>query len=166
MSVLEASYIVHLLPPHHRNLRKRLIKTPKLFFIDTGLAAYLMGIQNAEQLQIHPQRGALFETWVLAELLKGRLHRGKSSNLFFWRDRSGLEVDIMIDNGLTLIPVEVKSGTTVNRDFFRGLEKWTALAGEFSGPAHLVYGGDQCQKRSHGEVLPWKRITDLVDQGT
>ena len=166
LSVLEASYVVHLLPPHHRNFRKRLIKAPKLFFLDTGLAAYLMGIQDAEQLQVHPQRGALFETWVLAELLKGRLHRGLNSNLFFWRDQSGLEVDIIIDNGLTLIPVEVKSGTTVNRDFFRGLERWTALAGEISESPHLVYGGDQRQKRKQGEVLPWDRITDLVEMGS
>jgi len=162
LSVLEASYIVHLLPPHHRNFRKRLTKSPKLYFCDTGLAAYLIGIQSAEQLFIHPQRGALFETWVVTELLKGRFHHGLESNLFFWRDQSGNEVDIIIDNGLKLIPVEVKSGTTVNRDFFRGLERWTKLAGEISDRPYLIYGGDQRQARTKAEVLPWDQIADLV----
>lgn len=162
LSVLEASYIVHLLPPHHRNFRKRLTKAPKLYFYDTGLAAYLIGIQNKEQLLIHPQRGALFETWVVAELLKGRSHRGLTSNLYFWRDQSGNEVDVIIDNSLELIPVEVKSGATVNRDFFRGLERWTSLAGEASGRPHLVYGGNQRQERTNAAVLPWDQINDLV----
>ncbi len=99
LSVLQASYIVHLLPPHHRNFDKRLLKTPKLYFLDPGLAAWLVGIRNAEQIEFHPMRGALFETLVVSELLKRRFHQGLTSNLFFWQDRHGREVDILIDRG-------------------------------------------------------------------
>ena len=123
-SVLEASYIIHRLPPHHRNFKKRLVKTPKVYFLDAGLAAWLLGIKTAQQLATHPLRGALFEAWVVSEYLKARWNRGLPSNLSFWRDRSGREVDLVIDNGVKLWPVEIKSGATVSRDAFRGLERW------------------------------------------
>jgi hypothetical protein len=116
LSVLEASFILHLVQPYHGNFGKRLVKTPKLYFYDTGLAAWLLGIQNAEQLSVHPQRGALFESWVVAELLKARFASGLGSNLFFWRDRSGHEVDLLVEQGATLTPVEIKSGRTVARN--------------------------------------------------
>ncbi|HEV3457879.1 MAG TPA: ATP-binding protein, partial [Thermoanaerobaculia bacterium] len=102
LSVLEASFILHLVRPYHGNFGKRLVKTPKLFFYDPGLAAWLLGIQNAEQLAVHPQRGALFESWVVAELLKARFAHGMASNLFFWRDRTGHEVDLLIEQGAAL----------------------------------------------------------------
>ncbi|HEB57225.1 MAG TPA: ATP-binding protein, partial [Gammaproteobacteria bacterium] len=129
ISVLEASYIVHLLPPHHQDFNKRLVKTPKLYFLDTGLASWLLGIQNSEQLATHVQRGALFETWVISELLKARYNAGETSNLYFWRDRSGHEVDLLIDQGTHLSPLEIKSGQTINRDYFKGLDFWRKLAG-------------------------------------
>ena len=155
ISVLEASYIVHLLPPHHRNFNKRVVKTPKLYFLDTGLACWLLGIQDSEQLATHVQRGALFETWVVNELLKARYNAGESSNLYFWRDRSGHEVDLLIDHGSHLSPLEVKAGQTVNKDFFKGLAFWQRLAGETAGKAWLIYGGDVPQMRSNVTVLPW-----------
>lgn len=158
ISVLEASYIVHLLPPHHRNFNKRLVKTPKLYFLDTGLATWLLGIQNSEQLPTHVQRGALLETWVISELLKARYNAGESSNLYFWRDRSGHEVDLLIDHGTHLSPLEIKSGQTINQDYFKGLEFWQKLAGETAGKAWLVYGGDTRQIRSDVTVLPWHEI--------
>ncbi|WP_419593338.1 ATP-binding protein [Thiolapillus sp.] len=158
ISVLEASYIVHLLPPHHQNFNKRLVKTPKLYFLDTGLASWLLGIQNSEQLATHVQRGALFETWVISELLKARYNAGETSNLYFWRDRSGHEVDLLIDHGTHLSPLEIKSGQTINRDYFKGLEFWKKLAGESAGRAWLVYGGDTPQTRSDVTVLPWFEI--------
>jgi len=130
ISVLEASYIVHLLAPHHQNFNKRLVKTPKLYFLDTGLAVWLLGIQTVDQLSIHSQRGALFESWVINELLKSRYNAGEMSNLYFWRDRSGHEVDVLIDHGTHLSPLEIKSGQTISRDYFRGLEFWRKLAGE------------------------------------
>lgn len=158
ISVLEASYIVHLLPPHHQNFNKHLVKTPKLYFLDTGLAAWLLGIQNSKQLATHVQRGALFETWVISELLKARYNAGETSNLYFWRDRSGHEVDLLIDHGIHLSPLEIKSGQTVNKDYFQGLEFWQKLAGEIAGQAWLVYGGDTRQIRSDVTILPWYEI--------
>ena len=158
ISVLEASYIVHLLPPHHQNFNKRMVKTPKLYFLDTGLAIWLLGIQSCEQLITHVQRGALFETWVISELLKTRFNAGKASNLYFWRDRSGHEVDLLIDHGTALSPLEIKSGQTINKDYFKGLEFWQKLAGEMAGQSWLVYGGDTRQMRSDVTALPWHEI--------
>jgi len=158
ISVLEASYIVHLLPPHHQNFNKRLVKTPKLYFLDTGLATWLLGIQDSDQLTTHAQRGALFETWVISELLKARYNAGEASNLYFWRDRSGHEVDLLIDQGTHLSPLEIKSGQTINKDYFKGLDFWRKLAGETAGKAWLVYGGDARQNRSDVTVLPWHEI--------
>ena len=158
ISVLEASYIVHLLPPHHQNFNKRLVKTPKLYFLDTGLASWLLGIQNSEQLATHVQRGALFETWVISELLKARYNAGETSNLYFWRDRSGHEVDLLIDHGTHLSPLEIKAGQTINQDYFKGLDFWRKLAGETAGKAWLVYGGDIRQTRTDVTILPWFEI--------
>lgn len=156
--MLEASYIVHLLPPHHQNFNKRLVKTPKLYFLDTGLASWLLGIQNNEQLATHAQRGALFESCIVSELLKARYNAGETSNLYFWRDRSGHEVDLLIDQGTHLSPLEIKSEQTINKDYFKGLAFWKKLAGAASGKAWLVYGGDSRQVRSDVTVLPWYEI--------
>lgn len=164
LSVLEASYLVHLLQPHHRNFNKRLVKTPKLYFCDPGLAAWLLGIQTPAQLAIHPQRGALFETWVVSEMLKARFNRALGSNLYFWQDRSGHEVDVLVEQGGTLIPVEIKSGQTVVADFFRGIEKWAEIAGDAGGRPWLVYAGAQRQSRSSVEVVPWQQIGELAGQ--
>lgn len=162
LSVLEASFLVHLLAPHHRNFNKRLIKTPKLYFHDPGLAAWLLNIETPEQLAVHPMRGALFETWVISELLKARFNAARDSNLHFWRDRGGHEIDVVVERADALVPVEIKSGQTVTRDFFRGLEHWLALAGSAAGRPWLVYGGDERYRRSGVEVVPWKRIEDLA----
>jgi predicted AAA+ superfamily ATPase len=161
LSVLEASYIVHLLQPYHRNFGKRLVKTPKLYFHDTGLAAWLLGIQRADQLATHPQRGALFETWVVAELLKARFNRALGSNVYFWRDRKGHEVDALVERGDTLLPVEIKSGQTVAPDFFAGIEEWRRISGT-AGEAWLVYGGDREQRRQGTRVVPWRQIGELT----
>ena len=163
LSVLEASYVLHLLPPHHSNFNKRLIKTPKLHFIDTGLAAWLAGVQSSEQLVTHPLRGALFESWVVAELAKARYNHALASNLFFWRDQGGHEVDVLVDQGTTLLPVETKSGQTIAPDFFDSLMRWRELAGTAAGRPWLVYGGDQRQSRTAAEVLPWRGIGELSD---
>jgi predicted AAA+ superfamily ATPase len=162
LSVLEASFIVHRLQPYHANFGKRLVKTPKLYFYDSGLAAWLVGIQNAEELAIHPQRGSLFETWAVAELLKARYSRALGSNLFFWRDRSGYEIDLLIEHGATLVPVEIKSGQTVQPDFFRGIEDWRRISGRNDGEAWLLFGGDREERRGRLHVLPWRSIGELA----
>ena len=163
ISILEASYILFLLPPHHRNFNKRLVKTPKLYFHDTGLAAWLLGVQSADQLASHPLRGALFETWVVGELLKGRYNKALPSNLFFWRDNSGNEVDVIADQGLALLPIEIKSGQTVSTNFFSGLRKWLTWAGAEAGKPYLVYGGDERQERGEAEVVPWREVAAVAE---
>jgi hypothetical protein len=156
ISVLEASYIVHLLPPYHRNFGKRLIKSPKLYFLDTGLAAALAGIREAGELAIHPMRGALFESWVIAELLKYRFNRGQPPDLHFWRDSGGNEVDAVIERGARLHALEVKSGKTIAADYLAGLERFSRIAS--NAPASLVYAGDAGQQRSHATIFGWRNI--------
>lgn len=158
ISVLEASYIIYLLRPHHRNFNKRLVKAPKLYFVDAGMAGWLLGIREEEQLAFHAQRGALFENLVVTEFLKARFNNGLPSNLFFWRDSKGLEVDLVLEEGTELSPVEIKSGQTVAPDFFAGLQKWSALAGRTDRPATLVYGGEREMSRDNVTILPWKKL--------
>ncbi len=165
LSVLEASYLVLLLRPHHRNFNKRLVKSPKLYFLDPGLASWLLGIQRVEVLATHPARGALFETWVVGELLKARFNGGKPSNLYFWRDRSGHEVDLLLDAGDRLVPIEIKSGQTVTSDLFRGLRQWEHISGDAAAPKWVIYGGDARQARPEAEVLPWREIAALAATG-
>ena len=164
LSVLEASYIIFLLKPHHRNFGKRLIKSPKLYFYDTGLAAWLLGINDAKQMSIHAMRGALFENLMISELLKGRFNKALASNLYFWRDNTGNEIDVLIEKTSTLIPVEIKSGQTVTKDYFTGLKKWLTIADATAGSPYVIYGGNEGQKRLGIEVLPWRDIAKLSDR--
>lgn len=161
LSVLEAGYVIFLLQPHHRNFGKRLVKTPKLYFVDTGLAAYLLGIQDAAHLSIHSARGALFENLVISELLKFRFNQGLSSNLYFWRNNTGEEVDVIIEEGEQLTPVEIKSGQTYHADFLAGLNKWGQYAGAAAQPGHLVYGGDSSMTRAGVAVHSWRDLQNL-----
>ncbi|HLC26400.1 MAG TPA: DUF4143 domain-containing protein, partial [bacterium] len=155
ISVLEASFLIALLRPHHRNFGKRLIKGPKLYFLDTGLLCFLLRIQSPEDLHQHAARGAIFESFVLSELYKNFAHRGEPPELYFWRDSAGHEVDILIDMGNRLIPVETKSARTVVADFFDGLKYWQALSGGKQDAAALIYGGDRPSKRDGFFVYPW-----------
>lgn len=160
LSVLEASYVVHRLPPFHRNFNKRLVKTPKLHFVDAGLAAWLLGIEDAAQLSTHPLRGALFETWVVSEFMKARCNAGRPPALSFWRDRGGHEVDLLQENRNRVLAVEVKAGATVASDALRGLKRWQALAGHDAGAAMLVYGGaaGQSSTRNGVTLVPWTAL--------
>lgn len=143
ISVLEASYVLFQLRPHHANFRKRLVKSPKIYFYDTGLLCWLLGIQEAGQLATHPLRGAVFETFVISELIKNRLNQMANTNFFFWRDSNGNEIDLIADYSGKMMPIEIKSGKTLNRDFFSGLDRWTALAGDRAFAPALVYGGTE-----------------------
>ena len=164
LSVLEASYILFFLQPHHRNFNKRLTKSPKLYFYDTGLASWLLGIQNKEQVMTHSLRGALFETWVIAELVKGRFNRGLRSNLFFWRDSTGNEVDVLVEQGELLVPIEIKAGRTITADYFTALRKWMALAGRISGAPRVVYGGSNSQQRTDFAIVSWNEVAGLAGE--
>lgn len=130
---------------------------PKLYFYDTGLASALLGIENKEQLSLHPFRGALFENMVVVEFLKNRFNRGKTNNLFFWRDNVGTEIDLLIDNSESLIPVEIKSGQTITDAYFKSLTSWRKISGIEKG--FVIYAGNQTQKRSNGiSVFPYTDI--------
>ena len=154
ISLLESSFIIHLLQPHHQNFNKRVVRMPKLYFYDTGLVCNLLGIQNKEQLDLHPLRGNIFESFVISELMKRRYNAGKPGNLYFWRDNKGNEVDIIIDKGDTLFPIEIKAGRTITSAYFKGINFWNELTGNKEG--EVIYAGDEMQKRSSGiTVIPW-----------
>jgi hypothetical protein len=158
LSVLETSYIVTLLRPHHSNFGKRLVKTPKIYFLDSGLAAWLMGIRSAETLETHAARGALFESWVVSELYKKRLNAGLPIDLFFWRDNTGNEVDLIVENEKGLQPIEIKSGSTYASDWSQGLKKWQALAQNSSLEPAILYGGESTFEREGLKVWGWRDV--------
>lgn len=157
LSVLEASYLIFLLRPHHANFNKRLVKMPKLYFYDVGLASWLLGIRTPEQMATHPLRGALFETLIIAELMKSRLHLGERPQLYFWRDSNGNEVDVLAEQGSGLMPIEIKSGKTIARDAFSGLDKWQALAGDAAINPTLIYGGSDDYRQNRVQVWGWAK---------
>jgi uncharacterized protein len=160
ISILESSFIIYLLKPHHKNFNKTIIKRPKLYFYDCALVCYLLRISDTNQLSTHPQRGAIFETMVVTEMIKQRTNAGMDINLYYWRDKSGHEIDVIIENGNTRIPVEIKSGKTISNDFFKNLHFWLALSGEKK--SYLLYGGEEHQKRSDGkECMNWRQLTEL-----
>lgn len=155
LSVLQAGFIVHLLPPHYENFSKRLVKSPKLYFIDSGLLCYLLRIRRPEDIIEHPMRGAIFENFVISECYKAFSHRGEIPPLYFWRDRTGHEVDMIIDMGKKLVPVEIKAGETVTESFFDGLKYYLSLAKHGANTGVLVYGGDKHYQRNGFVVKTW-----------
>lgn len=156
IGILQASYVLHLLPPFYNNYSKRILKSPKLYFYDTGLACALLGIHSSDQLYLHSSRGALFENYIVNELLKIKLNQGLRSNLFFWRDVSGHEIDVVADHGSYVAGIELKSGMTVVPDFFKGLKFWQSLTK--NEKCYIIYGGEETQKRSNEiDVIPWNR---------
>lgn len=161
-TVLEASYVAYRLPPYLRNLGKRLVKTPKLHFFDSGLLCYLLRIRNPEQLRLHPLRGAIFESWVVSEIGKAYRNRGERPNLMFFRDHHGLEVDVMVEAGLRECAVEVKSSETVASDAFSSLDAVRVLSeASPAGRSHsgvLVYAGAERWQRKDVTVLPWSDV--------
>ncbi len=163
LTVLETSYVVFQLPPFHANIRKRLIKSPKLYFYDVGLASYLLGLESARQVATHPLRGALFENVVVAEALKHRFNRGLRPNLSFFRDSRGLECDLLYETGRGIRPIEIKSGATVASDFFTSLNRvGDLLAGAYGKT--VVYGGAESQFRSDCEVVPLSGLAGVLDR--
>jgi predicted AAA+ superfamily ATPase len=159
ISILQAGFIIHLLPPHFINFSKRVIKSPKLYFLDTGLLCYLLRVREPADLTDHALRGAVFETYVVSELIKAFAHQGEAPPLYFWRDRTGHEVDVLIDAGKKLIPIEIKSGATVNNSFFDGLRYYMALGAAVAQPGILIHGGDDLYARENFIVLPWFQVT-------
>lgn len=163
LSLLEASFIITLLQPHYKNFNKRLIKAPKLFFCDVGLACHLLGIEKAEQVATHPLLGALFETFAFAELMKQRLNNVREPWLYYWRDNTGHEVDILFETAAGIIPIEVKVGSTIQREFYKNINYYRSLNYQaLSGI--VIYGGNEQQKRSDGlSILGFSKIGNLLD---
>jgi hypothetical protein len=164
LSALEAGFLVFRLRPFLPNLRKRLIKTPKLYFFDSGLLCFLLGIREPEQLRHHPMRGAVFESWVVSEVLKAHYHHGVPPSAYFYQDRRGHEVDLILEQGTRIIGTEIKSGATVAGDFFDPLLSFqTMLAGRGGAQVQgfLVYGGEQGYRRRGVTVVPWNRLDSL-----
>lgn len=156
LSVLEASYVIRLLQPWHENFGKRLVKMPKLYFLDTGLLCHLLRIESPLALATHAMRGAIFETWVLAETLKHRLNQGLSADVYFWRDNHGVEVDLLYQHQGLLHPVEIKSGTTFATDWLRGCDLFKRYAGARSAAGLVVYGGADSFHLLGNQVMSWK----------
>jgi len=163
LSVLEASYLVHQLRPSHSNITKRLVKSPKLHFVDVGLLCFLLGIRDPAQLANHPLRGAIFETWVVSEVLKAWTHGGERPALTYFRDRSGAEIDLLVERGSSTIAVEVKSGRTLVPDLFAPLRRFESMLAtdRTKHELVLVYGGAQDITENGIRALPWDRIHEV-----
>ncbi|MCF7950377.1 MAG: ATP-binding protein [Spirochaetaceae bacterium] len=155
ISILEASYIVSLLPPYYENFNKRLIKSPKLYFLDSGLLCYLLGIHSAEIFAVHPLKGAVFETFIYGELLKTYFNTAHRAELYFWRDKTGHEIDFIAPQANKIISIEVKAGKTINPDYFKNLQYFASLAP--STEAIVIYNGADEQRRSSAHVMPVDR---------
>ncbi len=164
LSILEANYIIFRLQPHFNNFSKRLIKAPKLFFYDTGLACWLLKIGSVDQLAEHYQRGNLAESLIIAEFYKQFYNQGKDPSVYFWRDSHGHEIDCLLDFGTKLVPIEIKSGKTINQRFFDGLHYWCNLAGVNPAEGYVVYAGAENQTRSTGNVVGWQSAAEVITQ--
>lgn len=158
ISILKTSFIIFLLRPHHNNFNKRVIKSPKLYFYDTGVVSHLLGIRNSEQLFSHPTRGALFENYIIAEAVKAYTHHRREPPLYFWRDQTGHEIDLLVDEAGTLYPMEIKSGATVNPSMFDGLKWWNRQSGNPHENSTLVYGGENHFTQTGITIHPWDSI--------
>lgn len=161
ISILESSYVVFLLKPYFRNFNKRLIKMPKLYFYDTGLACSLLGIKTKGQLASHYSRGSLFESFVISEILKYKFNRGVEHNCYFWRDKTGNEVDCVIEEAGSLLKIEIKSAKTVADDFFAGIKYFQKITGKAPGKSYIVYGGGENQKRNIADLISWKDVISI-----
>jgi len=166
LSILETSFVLMLAPAWHRNIKKQLVKRPKLHFLDAGLACHLLGIRNADELRHHPLRGAVFESWVAAEIYKHHTHRGQLAMLHHYRESRGAEIDIVLQSGNRLIACEAKSGATLHSSFLDHLRQYSertlSLSPRPEVDLRLVYGGDTRQRRLDVECLGWRQIHEMA----
>jgi len=162
LGILESSYIVYTLKPYHKNYNKRMVKMPKLYFYDTGLACSLLGIENEPQLSTHYQKGELFENLVLNELLKFRYNQGKTNNLFFWRNNHGNEVDCIVEKLENPLSVEIKSSATYRQEFIKNLDYWNKISDGSGDNSYLIYTGNKKLKLKMCTLLPWNEMDVLL----
>jgi predicted AAA+ superfamily ATPase len=165
LSILEASFIVFRLPPWFSSFNKRIIKSSKLYFYDTGLASYLLGIREKKELDVHFMRGALFENLIITELMKSFYNSGNRRLLYFWRDRSGNEIDCLLETAMNIVPVEIKSGQTISDDWLKGIRFIQKLTEKVvPEKSFLVYGGTESQRRTECQIVGWKNAVKLLKQ--
>lgn len=160
LSILQTSFIAYTLPPYFRNFNKRLTKTPKMYFYDTGLACYLLGIRTVEELESHYARGALFENFVINEIMKFFQNRGDNQPLYYWRDKTGHEIDLLVDIGGKMYPLEIKSGQTIQPAFFKNLSFFNRITENAPELSTVIYAGETNQNRSKGNIRGWQEIID------
>lgn len=160
LSILQSSYIIHLLPPHYNSFNKRIVKSPKLYFIDTGLACHLLGIKNENELSLSHFKGALFENFIIMELLKQKHNNGSDTELYYWRDNKGVEIDVLMDKGKKLIPVEIKAADTFQPEYLKSIMQWNGFSNNQGGL--LFYGGEiSFTTASKVKVMNWRDIATL-----
>lgn len=161
ISILETSFICYTLRPYHKNFNKRIVKSPKLYFYDTGLACTLFNLRSVEELNRHFAKGALFENFILNEVIKNQLNKDLSPKNYFWNAAGSREIDLLMEVGGKLIPAEIKSSRTLNSHFFDSLTYFQAVANVNPEDSYLIYGGDENQKRSIANVINWQTLTTL-----
>lgn len=165
MSILDATYIVKLLPPYYNNFSKRVIKSPKLYFYDTSLVCSLLGIRTAEELAFHPIKGAIFESFIMSEMFKYNFNHNRPQNLYFWRDTQGREIDCIIERMLgKTVAVEIKAGKTVQDTFFRGLSDWQSITKQAEQPSYVVHGGNEDVSYKSRYVFAWYNVEALMQK--
>jgi hypothetical protein len=162
LSILESSYILYRLPPHHRNFNKRLVKSPKLYFYDTGVACSLLGLRDESQVNLHYLKGALFENLIINEFVKRSFHSGQHHFPYFWQDSQGKEIDCLLVDGEKITPLEIKSGRTMSTAYFDNLKYWHSLAGLPEEHGYVVYGGEQSMQTSAGRLVSWRELAHIL----
>ena len=163
LSILESSYILYRLQPYHRNFNKRLVKSSKLYFYDTGVACSLLGIREKEQINQHYMKGSLFENLIINEFIKRYYNRGENLQPYFWQDNHGKEIDCLLVNGEKITPIEIKSGKTMSTSYFDNLKYWRSLASLPEDQGYVVYGGEQSMHTSGGELISWRNLASIPD---
>ncbi|MFH1564471.1 MAG: ATP-binding protein [bacterium] len=163
ISILEASYIIFLLHPYYENFNKRLIKMPKIYFYDTGLAASLLGIEDKDKFDINPFKGGLFESFVISEIMKKEYNKGRTPNIYFWRDKTGHEIDCLYENKRKKYAIEIKSAKTINSDFFDNLNYLQKISKNNFTNSVLIYGGNEKQNRNDATVLGWNNFVSKLN---
>lgn len=161
LSVLKTSYILYTVEPYHKNYKKRLVKSSKLFFYDTGIVCNLLNIRSAKQLETHYMRGNIFENFIINELIKNGLNQGENTNLYFWRDNHGKEIGCIIEQAEKILAIEIKSGMTYNSDFFKNIIHWNKISKTAVENNYVVYGGADSFQTKHGSLIRWKDIGDI-----
>jgi predicted AAA+ superfamily ATPase len=162
LSILETSFIAYQLNPYFRNFNKRIVKSPKLYFYDTGLACSLLRINSLDALENYYQKGGLFENFIINEISKSYYNKGSRPPIYFWRDSTGREIDLVLDLGGRLLPIEIKSGRTFNSDFFKNIAWWENVADLPLETGLAIYGGDADWETANGKLVAWKNLSALA----